>query len=287
VTIAGKTYPPFEVTVDAGKLREFAEAVRDDQSDPAVAPLTFARNFWWEGFRVHQDLGFDWARVLHGEQEFEYTRPLRAGERLTGTMVVKDVFTKEGRRGGSMTFAVIETTYRDESGEPVVIARRTLIETDRPADAGAEAPVRTPWRLGAFEDVAVGDEAERLSIGPVTRTDFVRYAGATGDFNPNHHDELAAIRAGFDRPFGMGMLPAAYLGRLLAEWLGIENVRRYRIRFTSRFWPGDTLTSAARVVGKAEDEALVECEAWVENQHGERVIEATVVAGIPRKEGGP
>ena len=62
-------------------------------------------------------------------------------------------------------------------------------------------------------------------IGPVTRTDFVRYQGASGDMNPIHHDEAFARAAGFPTPFAVGMWPAGLLGAYATSWLGPENVR--------------------------------------------------------------
>jgi peroxisomal enoyl-CoA hydratase 2 len=299
--LVGKEYAPFRVSVDLAKIRELAEALRDhalaaratpdaarDEGSPVRAPLTFGRSFWWEGSQVHDDLGFDWPRVVHGGQEFEYLRPLVAGDVLIGRMVVSDVYTKAGRRGGGMTFAVIETTYSDEDGRPVLITRRTLIETgaaDGGKHAAASTAERKPRRIGSFESINPGDQAEPLHVGPLTRTDFVRYAGAAGDFNPNHHDEIAAIRAGNERPFGMGMLAAGHLGRLVDEWLGTENVREFGVRFVSRLWPGDVLTCSGEVLEKLDGagESRVRCDLRVENDAGDLLIRGTAVAAVGRE----
>ncbi|MFD6717286.1 MaoC/PaaZ C-terminal domain-containing protein [Micromonospora chalcea] len=78
--------------------------------------------------------------------------------------------------------------------------------------------------------------------GPVTRTDFVRYQGASGDMNPIHHDEVFARAAGFPSPFSVGMWQASLLGTYATDWLGGPNVRDFRIRFLAQVWPGDVLT---------------------------------------------
>ena len=70
---------------------------------------------------------------MHGEQEFEYVRPLRAGDVLTGQTRLKDYYEKEGKRGGVMRFAVFETEFRDEDGIVVAFSRGTSIETAKPA----------------------------------------------------------------------------------------------------------------------------------------------------------
>ncbi|RFC76607.1 MaoC/PaaZ C-terminal domain-containing protein [Streptomyces sp. AcE210] len=94
--------------------------------------------------------------------------------------------------------------------------------------------------------VQVGDKAER-SFGPLTVTDIVRYAGASGDFNPLHHDDAAAKAAGFPGVFSIGMFQAALVGTFATDWLGAESVRRLATRFKEQVWPGDTLTVTGRV----------------------------------------
>ncbi len=91
------------------------------------------------------------------------------------------------------------------------------------------------------------------TIGPVTRTDFVRYQGASGDMNPIHHDETFAKAAGFETPFSVGMFQAGLLGTFATDWLGAENVRSFRIRFLEQVWPGDELTCTAQVVKEYRD----------------------------------
>jgi acyl dehydratase len=135
----------FEWVVERGKIREFARACLDDnpayQTADAVAPPTFpqtAGSFWEPpGSRTGLTRPFELARLLHGEQEFEYVRPLRAGDVLTGQTRLKDYYEKPGRRGGTMRFAVYETTFTDRSGEPVAYSRATLIETAKPTTTEA------------------------------------------------------------------------------------------------------------------------------------------------------
>ena len=130
-----------------------------------------------------------------------------------------------------------------------------------------------------WKDLAEGTERE-LRVGPITRTDMVRYAGASGDFNPNHHDEIYAIRAGFEKPFAHGMLQGGYLGRMLSEWLGPIALRSFCLRFKSQAWPGDMVLCKARVVRRYEEgcERRVDIEAAATNQRGEVLIQATATA---------
>jgi acyl dehydratase len=128
-----------------------------------------------------------------------------------------------------------------------------------------------------FKSVQVGDAPEPLVCGPLTRTDFVRYAGASHDFNPNHHDEVYALANGNKAVFGMGMLAGGYCARLLTDWLGDGALRRLRIRFASRFWPDDVLTCTAKVTQKGEG-GLIECEFSAVNQNGEEIVRGDATA---------
>ncbi|MER7127587.1 MaoC/PaaZ C-terminal domain-containing protein [Streptosporangium saharense] len=85
-------------------------------------------------------------------------------------------------------------------------------------------------------------------VGPLTRTDFVRYAGAGGDFNPIHHDKTFARAAGYPSVFGHGLLTAGVLGGYAAAWLGRRNLRGLSVRYVDQVWPGDTLVLGGEVL---------------------------------------
>lgn len=101
----------------------------------------------------------------------------------------------------------------------------------------------------------VGDQPPARAFGPITRTDIVRYQGASGDFNPIHHDEEFARAAGFPSVFSVGMLQAALLAGFATDWLGADNVRRFAVRFQEQVWPGDVLTCTGTVT-RVHPEAL-------------------------------
>lgn len=135
--------PPLEWVVERGKIAEFARAVMNAspsyEAEDAVAPPTFPQSMALWRARAPRPQGgtgrggLDMRRVLHGEQEFEYVRPLRAGDVLTATAHVKDRYEKQGKRGGTMTFIVTETVFRDASGEVVAYSRGTTIQTSKAA----------------------------------------------------------------------------------------------------------------------------------------------------------
>jgi acyl dehydratase len=99
-----------------------------------------------------------------------------------------------------------------------------------------------------LDAIAPGMELEEVVFGPLERVDIVRYAGASGDFNPIHTDEGYARATGAPTVFAMGMLPAGYLAHALSDWFGgPQRIRRFKIRFTTRVWPGDELSCGGRV----------------------------------------
>jgi acyl dehydratase len=143
----------FDLPVESGKVKEFAIAVGDNNPlffDPdaarelgipdCVAPPTFSVTQIWAVPREEREerLGanLDYGRVLHGEQEFVYTRLPLVGEVLKGSMRISKDFEKEGKRGGSMRFVTYETTFTDAAGEEVLRSYYTLIQTAK--DPGKE-----------------------------------------------------------------------------------------------------------------------------------------------------
>ncbi|MFN2595252.1 MAG: MaoC/PaaZ C-terminal domain-containing protein [Actinomycetota bacterium] len=104
-----------------------------------------------------------------------------------------------------------------------------------------------PHRL-TVEGTVPGMEFEEIVFGPISRADIVRYAGASGDFNPVHIDEGYAQATGAPTVFAMGMLPAGYLATAVSHWAGgPQHIRRYKVRFTTRVWPGDEIVCQGRV----------------------------------------
>ena len=130
-----------------------------------------------------------------------------------------------------------------------------------------------------FEDVNEGDEAPVVSH-ELTRTDLVMYAGASGDFNPMHHDEIAAQKAGLPSVFGHGMFSAGLLATAITNYVGIGNLASYRMRFTKQTWPGEMLSTTIAVVEKRPgNEIVLECA--LVNQDGEAKLQAEAVAVLP------
>jgi acyl dehydratase len=121
-----------------------------------------------------------------------------------------------------------------------------------------------------------------IAVGPVTRTQIVRFAGVGGDFNPIHHDEEFARAAGQPSVFAMGQLTAAIVAEAIASWLGAANVTRYGLRFRDKVWPGDTLVIKGREL-ELTSEGPRRYELSVERQADATVVAtAWVTAGPPQ-----
>ena len=94
------------------------------------APPTLLRTFLYEPPDARNALKVkDWSYIVHGEQEFEYLAPVVAGDVLQAQDRILSITEKESRRAGKLQIAVIETTFKNQRGETVQIARRTLVET--------------------------------------------------------------------------------------------------------------------------------------------------------------
>jgi acyl dehydratase len=139
----GRVLSTGSATVTAEHVAEFARALGDPNPlyrDPEtarrgpfgtiVAPPTYPIAFMVQamsgGMETFLELGLNFATLVHGEQEFEYTRPIRAGETLTLTGRIGDVYEKVGS-SGTLDFVVLETEARDQAGEVVFFSRNTLI----------------------------------------------------------------------------------------------------------------------------------------------------------------
>jgi acyl dehydratase len=117
----------------------------------------------------------------------------------------------------------------------------------------------------------VGDTREAVLVDDLTRTQIVQYAGASGDYNPLHTDEVFATQvAGYPTVFAHGMLTMGMTGRLLTDWVGVERLTAYGVRFVAQVWPGDTLTATATV--EAVDGGHADITLVTRNQRGENVL---------------
>ena len=135
-----------------------------------------------------------------------------------------------------------------------------------------------------FDDVSVGDSAPELRH-EMNRTDLVRYAGASGDFNPMHHDEVKAQAAGLPSVFGHGMFSAGFLATAITGWVGPEALRSYRVRFVKQTWPGEEFVTKVTVAATRSEngENLVDLVCEMSNGDGEIKVSAEATACLPSR----
>ena len=135
-----------------------------------------------------------------------------------------------------------------------------------------------------FEDVSEGDEGPSVTH-ELTRTDLVMYAGASGDFNPMHHDEVKAQAAGLPSVFGHGMFSAGFLATAITNYVGLGTLKRYKVRFAKQTWPGETFISKVKVIGKRKEDGdnLVDLECTLTNQDGEVKVAGEATAALPSR----
>ena len=123
--------------------------------------------------------------------------------------------------------------------------------------------------------VKAGDRFSRVVVEDLKRTMLVQYAGASGDYNPVHTDEIYATQvAGYPTVFAHGMLTMGLTGRMLTDYVGDGCLTRYGVRFTRQVFPGDTLTATATVTGIREENGvhLVDLDVVTVNQDGAEVL---------------
>ena len=129
----------------------------------------------------------------------------------------------------------------------------------------------------------VGDIHTAQLVEDLKRTQIVQYAGASGDYNPLHTDEIFTTKvAGYPSVFAHGMLTMGMTGKMLTDYVGDARLTKYGVRFTSQVWPGDTLDSTATVKAIKDEggQKIVELDISTVNQDGVQVLSGYAEARI-------
>lgn len=128
-------------------------------------------------------------------------------------------------------------------------------------------------------DLNVGDTYTECLVEDLKRTQIVQYAGASGDYNPLHTDEIFTTEvAKYPSVFAHGMLTMGMTGRMVTNYVGDGRLTKYGVRFTSQVWPGDTLNSTATV--ESVEDGLVNLEIVTTNQDGVKVLSGYAQARV-------
>ena len=133
------------------------------------------------------------------------------------------------------------------------------------------------------DKIKIGDTFEEVIVDNLTRTQIVQYAGVSGDYNPLHTDEIFATQvAGYPTVFAHGMLTMGMTGKMITNLIGDGNLKNFGVRFTNQVWPGETLTTKAKIVSieRNSDTVLINFELVTENQNKVPVITGSALATI-------
>ncbi|MAT85198.1 MAG: acyl dehydratase [Gammaproteobacteria bacterium] len=128
-------------------------------------------------------------------------------------------------------------------------------------------------------ELSVGDTYSECLVEDLKRTQIVQYAGASGDYNPLHTDEIFTTKvAGYPTVFAHGMLTMGMTGRMLTNYVGDGRLTKYGVRFTNQVWPGDTLNSTATV--ESVEDGIVKLKVETTNQDGTVVLSGYAEARV-------
>ena len=135
-----------------------------------------------------------------------------------------------------------------------------------------------------FQDINIGDEIPVLVKKPVSKVQLVRYAGASGDFNPLHTDPEVGKAVGIGQ-IAHGMLIMGFVGEAVTGWVPKKYLRKFSVRFAGRTRPDDVITVTGRVTEKKQDNGnnIVMGELLAKNQKDETIIAGSFEATLPNK----
>ena len=145
-----------------------------------------------------------------------------------------------------------------------------------------------------YDDIKIGDTIPSYTSATITRTHLVRYAGASGDFNPLHHDESFIKMIGMDNVIAHGMLIMGITGEAITSWIDQRNLRKFNARFLSMTGPVDwndventknraTIIISGKVVKKYEEngEKRIKCDIIAKDALGSRKLAGFFIAALP------
>jgi acyl dehydratase len=299
-------------------IRQFAQAIDDPNPmyhdlavaesggyPDLVAPPTFLVAAIPElGLPVGDPaFGLDFSLVVHGEQRFSLLRPIVAGDEITTVTTVTglrtvatnevltvayDFRTTAGETVATGLCGLVSRGTADPDAGPVKVA----VSAPAAGDGAASAPDAQAAPAWAARPAAVRYDAVEAGAElpghdfPIRRADLVRYAGASGDFNPIHWNEKVAADVGLPGVIAHGMLTMATAGRIVTDWAGDPGaVREYGVKFSSPVVvPNDGAGATVEVRGTvekklADDQVVVNLTARCDGAKVLMAARATVQLG--------
>jgi len=134
-----------------------------------------------------------------------------------------------------------------------------------------------------FENIKVGDDLPMLVKAPVTKDQLIRYAGASGDFNPLHTDPEVGKSLGIGGQIAHGMLIMGFGGQAITNWLPLRYLKKYTVRFIGMTRLGDVITVMGKVTDKKQESGqnIIACELSAKNQKNEAIFSGMFEAFLP------
>jgi len=136
-----------------------------------------------------------------------------------------------------------------------------------------------------YEDVQVGDAIPKLTTSSVSHLQLVRYAGASGDFNPLHTDPKIGEMIGTGGIIAHGMLIMGFVGQMLSDYVGPTALRKFGVRFKGMTHLDDVITCTGTITQKyeADGETRIAGKVQAADQNGDLKVSGTFVAAVPRR----
>jgi peroxisomal enoyl-CoA hydratase 2 len=284
--------------IEAGQVLQFRRAL--GLADVGVVPPTFAMvaDHFDPDFGRRPRAGVPWLGsasgpsgvadgdpahegLFHVEHRFEHGAPLVPGETVTARRLAPRTWTKQGRRGGQLSF--VETTSELVHDDGTLAVRSVWLDvaTERSHAALTAAQVRS--RESDVPSETPAGASSTVVVADLTRTQIVMYVCAAGDFHPLHHDDVYCRQRGLPGAFAPGMLTMGLTGRAVCDALEVDGPTGFGGRLHAQVWPGDTLTAhvveadpGAHPTGHAAGRAV---EVATTNQHGAVVFSGWATAG--------
>lgn len=258
--LIGKQYPPTTTEATLESMQNYARAYNDDnpaffdqkRAGGIVAPPMYAVVVSWPSILAvvgDPELKVDVVRLLHGEQDMEFFRPIRPRDRITATATVASIETKA--TGETL---IIEINATNQTGEKI---NRTLFN----------AFIRGGGRGGA-DAKAVEPEHGAPIVTMAQQVDHdqtYRYKEASGDFNPIHVDENFAKMAGLPGIIVHGLCTMAFTSKVIIDKLcggDPTKLKRLRVRFSRPVLPGQVITTRVWSEGEREDRKIFAFETF-------------------------